>query len=213
MPEPGPEYARARAALLEAELALRDQAENVAQMRRDLPPGPAVDDYVFEEVAGGTVREVRLRDLFAAGQDTLIVIHLMYGKAQTSPCPMCAMWVDTYDRAQPHVAERAGMVLSAAAPAADLAALAEARGWTNLRMLSASKTGFNADFEVEDEEGSQSPGISVFARGADGVIRHFYTGYANPKPGEYRGLDLLSPVWNLLDLTPAGRGDWMPGGM
>jgi predicted dithiol-disulfide oxidoreductase (DUF899 family) len=33
------------------------------------------------------------------------------------------------------------------------------------------------------------------------------------KPDEYRGLDLLSPVWNLLDLTRAGRGDWMPGGM
>ena len=23
-----------------------------------------------------------------------------------------------------------------------------------------------------------------------------------------RGVDLLSPVWNLLDLTPQGRGDW-----
>ena len=23
-----------------------------------------------------------------------------------------------------------------------------------------------------------------------------------------RGIDLLSPVWNVLDLTPEGRGDW-----
>jgi predicted dithiol-disulfide oxidoreductase (DUF899 family) len=23
-----------------------------------------------------------------------------------------------------------------------------------------------------------------------------------------RGIDLMSPVWNLLDLTPQGRGDW-----
>jgi predicted dithiol-disulfide oxidoreductase (DUF899 family) len=23
-----------------------------------------------------------------------------------------------------------------------------------------------------------------------------------------RGIDLLSPVWNLMDLTPEGRGDW-----
>jgi len=28
---------------------------------------------------------------------------------------------------------------------------------------------------------------------------------------EYRGLDLLTPVWNFLDLTPEGRGDWSPG--
>ena len=29
--------------------------------------------------------------------------------------------------------------------------------------------------------------------------------------GEFRGVDLLSPVWNLFDLLPSGRGDWMPG--
>jgi predicted dithiol-disulfide oxidoreductase (DUF899 family) len=23
-------------------------------------------------------------------------------------------------------------------------------------------------------------------------------------------MDLLSPVWNFFDLTPDGRGDWMP---
>jgi len=25
---------------------------------------------------------------------------------------------------------------------------------------------------------------------------------------DQRGLDLLNPVWHLLDLTPGGRGDW-----
>jgi len=29
-------------------------------------------------------------------------------------------------------------------------------------------------------------------------------------PGKIRGIDLLSPVWNVLDLLPAGRGDWEP---
>jgi predicted dithiol-disulfide oxidoreductase (DUF899 family) len=29
--------------------------------------------------------------------------------------------------------------------------------------------------------------------------------------GEYRGIDLLTPVWSLFDLTPAGRQeDWYP---
>ena len=28
--------------------------------------------------------------------------------------------------------------------------------------------------------------------------------------GRRRGIDLLSPVWNLLDLTPEGRGEWLP---
>jgi predicted dithiol-disulfide oxidoreductase (DUF899 family) len=26
-----------------------------------------------------------------------------------------------------------------------------------------------------------------------------------------RHIDLGSPLWNLLDLTPGGRGDWYPG--
>lgn len=25
------------------------------------------------------------------------------------------------------------------------------------------------------------------------------------------GIDLLNPVWHLLDLTPSGRGDWLAG--
>jgi predicted dithiol-disulfide oxidoreductase (DUF899 family) len=25
---------------------------------------------------------------------------------------------------------------------------------------------------------------------------------------DQRGIDLLSPVWHMLDLTPRGRGDW-----
>ena len=49
----------------------------------------------------------------------------------------------------------------------------------------------------------------MFTRGDDGVIRHFYT--AHPWMADdvdQRGLDLICPVYNLLDLTPQGRGDW-----
>ena len=28
---------------------------------------------------------------------------------------------------------------------------------------------------------------------------------------DQRGIDLLSPVWHLLDLTPQGRGEWYGG--
>ena len=36
----------------------------------------------------------------------------------------------------------------------------------------------------------------------DGMIRH------TRLDNESRGEDLTIPVYNLLDLTPAGRGDW-----
>ncbi|WP_406137344.1 DUF899 family protein [Streptomyces sp. NBC_01089] len=39
----------------------------------------------------------------------------------------------------------------------------------------------------------------------------FQEGPAHPRMADdidQRGIDLLSPVWHLLDLTPRGRGDW-----
>jgi hypothetical protein len=43
------EYAAKRADLRLAELELMRHEERVAELRRALPPGPAVEDYVFEE--------------------------------------------------------------------------------------------------------------------------------------------------------------------
>jgi len=41
-------------------------------------------------------------------------------------------------------------------------------------------------------------------------VRHVYTAHPMLEDRE-RGIDLLCPTWNLLDLTPAGRGDdWYP---
>ncbi|GAA1645706.1 hypothetical protein GCM10009679_58470 [Saccharothrix algeriensis] len=51
--------------------------------------------------------------------------------------------------------------------------------------------------------------MSVFSRDADGTVRHVYS--AHPRMADdldERGIDLLCPVWHLLDLTPRGRGDW-----
>ena len=53
--------------------------------------------------------------------------------------------------------------------------------------------------------------MSVFTRDSDGSVRHFYS--VHPRVSEdidERGIDLLSPVWHLLDLTRRGRGDWYP---
>jgi predicted dithiol-disulfide oxidoreductase (DUF899 family) len=39
-------------------------------------------------------------------------------------------------------------------------------------------------------------------------VKHFYSNGAIMKEKVNRGIDLLSPVWNIFDLTPEGRGDW-----
>ncbi|HEX9342384.1 MAG TPA: DUF899 family protein [Actinomycetota bacterium] len=111
-------YQAHRQRLLDAEQRLRDQREQVAELRRALPPGPVIDtDYVFREgdpdlnvESADSERDTRLPDLFAP----------------------------------------------------------------------------------------------------DGTIRLSYAGSPYYGKDEYRGIDLLSPVWHLLDLLPTGRGDWMP---
>ena len=82
-------------------------------------------------------------------------------------------------------------------------------GGTDVRLLSCGDNTFQHDFCAEDAEGNQNSTLSVFTLDADGHPRHFYS--SHPQMADdvnERGIDLLSPVWNLLDLTPQGRGGW-----
>ena len=201
-------YKSKREALRQAEIALTEQREKVAAMRRDLTAEtPIPEDYAFTEATGSTVR---LSDLFEPGKDTLLVFHYMWKPDDQNPCPMCTMWHDGYNAVAPHVSRNATMVVVAKQDAATVRAFADGRGWGNLRTVSSGGTSFNADFGMEDADGNQMPGVSVFTKDANGEVRHFYTLSAMMGDGHYRGMDLLSPVWNMLDLLPGGRGDWMP---
>ena len=84
------------------------------------------------------------------------------------------------------------------------------RGWRDLRLLSSAGSSFKTDLNFQDEEGRQLSGVSVFGRAAGGSPGHFYSASAIMGAGEFRGIDLLTPVWSLLDLTPGGRGEWLP---
>jgi predicted dithiol-disulfide oxidoreductase (DUF899 family) len=201
------EYRRQREELRLAELDLIDHAERVAALRRALPAETVMDDYHLVDVASGD--RVRLSELFSAPDRALILYHLMYGKAQTEPCPLCTMWIDGYNAAAPHLTQNADFVVVAAAEPAAISAHAASRGWSNLRLLSAGDTTFKYDLGSEEADGTQIESISVFTLGDDGSVRHVYSkGAQMADDRRERGIDLLSPVWHILDLTPAGRGDW-----
>ena len=90
-----------------------------------------------------------------------------------------------------------------------LRAYARERGWDKLRLLSAGNNTFKYDLGSEDREGGQDSTVSVFTRDAKGVVRHFYTAHPRMAPDiQERGIDLLTPMWHFLDLTPQGRGSW-----
>jgi predicted dithiol-disulfide oxidoreductase (DUF899 family) len=203
------EYRRRREELRVAELDLIDHVERVAAQRRQLPDDTVVEDYELVDVVGGD--GVRLSELISAPNRALIVYHFMYGKAQTEPCPLCTMWIDGYNAAAPHLTQNADFVVVAAAEPAAISAHAASRGWNNLRLLSAGAGTFKLDLGSEEADGTQTEWISVFARAADGTMRHLYSkGAQLAHDRRERGIDLLSPVWHLLDLTPNGRGDWYP---
>jgi predicted dithiol-disulfide oxidoreductase (DUF899 family) len=210
------DYRARRQELLQAEIELKDQIERVAALRRTLPLGGVVEDYAFQEgprdLAAGDLpmRTVRLSELFERPDQTLVLMHFMFGGAQTQPCPMCTMWADGYDGVVPHLRQRVAFGVVVAGDVAAIRAWGRQRGWRHLRLLSSAGTAYKRDFGMEDADGAQRPGVSVFRLGADGRPRHFYTQCAMMGEGHWRGMDLLSPVWNFLDLTPEGRGDWMP---
>ncbi|MBV1853679.1 DUF899 family protein [Catellatospora tritici] len=209
------EPVNAREQLRLAEIELMRHREQVALMRRQLPPGPVVRDYEFLEgpadlgAGDEPVTTVRLRDLFTRPGRDLVVYHFMFGKRQTEPCPMCTMWLDGFNGVARHVTQNADLVVVAAADPPTLRAHARHRGWTNLRLLSTGSSTFKYDFDSEDADGNQDSTVSVFTRDDQGTMRHFYS--AHPRMAEdidQRGIDLLCPVWHILDLTRQGRGDW-----
>ena len=212
------EYRKLRDQLLEAEMALKDQRERVAVLRRQLPMSAVVQtDYIFREgpsdirdESPASFRDVRLSQLFAPGKDRLIIDHMMWGANDKLPCPMCNMWADGYAAIAPHVSNKVNFALVAKVDLATLRGWARSRGWNKIRLLSSHDNTFNSDFLMEESGGRQRPGVSVFSRAADGKIYHVYTTEASLGQGHHRGIDLFSPVWNLFDLLPEGRENWTP---
>jgi predicted dithiol-disulfide oxidoreductase (DUF899 family) len=209
-------YRKARDKLLKAEIGLRRQVEEVAKLRRKLPLGGEVqEDFVFEEPAEVVgMRKVRLSQLFAPGKDTLLLYSYMYGPAMENPCPMCTSILDSLDGAAQHVGQRVNLAIVAKSPLPRLLTFARNRGWRNLHFLSSSDNLYNRFYHGEDEDGHQMPMLNVFVK-KDGKVRHFWASellFTKAEKGQNgRHVDMIWPLWNLLDLTPEGRGkDWYP---
>jgi predicted dithiol-disulfide oxidoreductase (DUF899 family) len=209
IPNESAAYRAARQALLAQEIELRRHIEQVAAMRRALPPGGPVagGDYRFETEDGPS----DLAGLFGDKQ-TLVVYNYMFGPERTRPCPMCTNLLDAWDGNADDIAQRVSMVVVARSPLARLVAVKRERGWKNLRLASALTDAFTRDYAGSPDGGLDSGGPAVFSR-RDGVIRHFWSQEMNAAdPGQGpRGAPDLAPLWTVLDMTPEGRGaDWHP---
>lgn len=222
-------YRKARNALLAEEIALRRHAEAVAARRRALPSGGEVpQDYVFERLGeNGMPEKVEMSKLFGPHQ-TLILYSFMYGPERDRPCPMCTLMLDSANGAARHMGQRASLYIVAKSPIARLVAWARERGWEHLKFLSTAGNRYSADYFGDTtrlpapirKEHDIKPGelwdetmFNVF-RLEGSKVRHFWSaemGWAPWDPGQHhRAGDAVASFWGLLDMTPEGRGQFMP---
>jgi predicted dithiol-disulfide oxidoreductase (DUF899 family) len=206
-----PKYRAARNRLLKKEITLRRELEKVAAERRKLPVGGQVpEDYTFDSAGG----PVRLSELFDQGKDTLLVYNFMFGPQMPEPCPYCSSILDSVDGAAPHVAQRVNLAIVAKSPIERVLGFARERGWRHLRLLSSAANTYNRDYHGENAAGDQLPMMNVFTRRRGRVYHAWATElfFAPADRGQdKRHVDLIWPVWNLLDMTPEGRGaKWGP---
>ena len=167
--------------------ALRDK---MRELQQTVEP-EEVADYVLTTADG----PVRLSALFG-GKDMLFVIHNM-GKT----CPACTMWADGYNGVVPHLESRAAFVVTSPDDPATQAAFAASRGW-RFRIVSHQGTNFAADMGYRGEKGGWLPGISVFKRDGQRILR---VSDQQLGPGD----DFCS-VYHFLDMLPEGAAGWRP---
>jgi len=225
IPGESPAYRTARNKLLAEEMALRRQIESVATLRRALPAGGTVaQDYLFD----GNDGPLKLSELFKPGTATLAIYSFMYGPDVELPCTGCTHFLDGLEGMVQHITQRINLAVVAKSPLPRLLALARARSWRTLPLLSTNGNSYDRDYfgdssglpdavhkQQEFKAGKEwdMPMLNVFRRRGK-VISHFWGSellYVPPEPGqEYRHNDALDSLWNMLDLIPEGRGDFHP---
>ena len=168
---------------------IRKIREKIRDIQTSREPEP-IEDYRFESADG----QVSLSELFGAKQ-TLFVIHNM-GKS----CSYCTLWADGFNGVVEHLENRAGFVVSSPDSVDVQTEFAASRGW-RFRMVSTNKTTFAQDLGYRPDD-MWLPGVSVFKKGREGVVRVSDTAFG---PG-----DDFCGLWHLFDLIPEGAGDWQP---
>jgi predicted dithiol-disulfide oxidoreductase (DUF899 family) len=211
-PNESDDYRKRRNELLEMEEDLRARGEAVAQKRRELPLGGKLEEsYRFEQAGDdGKVREVGFADLFGP-HHTLLLYSMMFGPEWDAPCPACTSLVDGYNSTYFPLSKRCAMAVVAAARPQQLRDWAEGRGWSAVPLYSAAKTSYIVDYSagVDEKDPARIPMMNCFHKTSDGIF-HTWGSELIRHPmenGNTRHVDTVWLYWNLLDLTPDGRGE------
>ena len=206
-------YAQARTELLAEEIEVRRHLTQLARQRQALPEGPKVEkDYRFKDANGD---ELGLAELFG-DHDTLVTYFWMYGPERERPCPMCTNFLGGANGNAADIKQRAAFKILGRSPVERQVAFALERGWRDLYFVETVGDDYALDHKALDpDKGWEFPAFTVFRKDADGTVRYFYNAEMPAEaadPGQDpRGAVDIAPLWNILDMTPEGRGtDWYP---
>jgi predicted dithiol-disulfide oxidoreductase (DUF899 family) len=207
------EWLVARKEFLAKEKEFTRLRDELSRERRTLPWEMVEKRYEFDSARG----KVTLADLFD-GRSQLVIYHFMLAPGWEEGCKSCSYLADHFDGATIHLANRDTTFLVVShAPLAEIEAFKKRMGW-KFQWVSSYGSDFNFDYHVsfkpEDKAAGQiaynyetadffneeMPGVSVFAKDAEGEVFHTYSTYA-------RGLDILVGTYNFLDLVPKGRDE------
>ena len=204
-------YRTARRALLAEEIEFRRHMTRVAAQRRSLPPGPIIEkDYRFHDANGA---DVGLIDLFG-GNDTLVTYFWMYGPQRERPCPMCTNWLGAVNGNANDIARRVSLKILGRSPVERRLAFAQERGWQHLDFVQTAGDNYANDLGLLNADGTENPALVIYRHEGD-KVRLFWSSamkltMADPGQDPRDAPDIAS-LWNILDLTPEGRGTgWYP---
>jgi predicted dithiol-disulfide oxidoreductase (DUF899 family) len=137
------EWLAARAQLLAREKEHTRLADELAQLRRELPWVPVEKEYRFDTEAGART----LAELFD-GRSQLVIYHFTFGPGYSAGCPACSATADGFNGVLPHLKARdVTMLCISRAPLDKLLAYRRRMGWS-FTWASSYENDFNADFGV-----------------------------------------------------------------
>jgi predicted dithiol-disulfide oxidoreductase (DUF899 family) len=167
------QWLAARLELLDAEKAVTQQSDALAQRRQELPWVRVDKDYRFDTDEGTAA----LADLFR-GRSQLLVYHFMFGPDYKAGCPSCSSIADGFDGIAVHLANHDVMLWAASRAALPkLQAFKQRMGWS-FPWASSQGGDFNYDFNVSITEEQQRAGGTEYNYRRGG---HAMTGTALPQ--------------------------------
>jgi len=127
---------------------------------------------------------------------------------------MCTNFLGGVNGNARDIEQRAALKILGRSPVERQRAFAKERGWQHLEFVQTVGDEYAKDRRALDDKGNESPSLVVYQKDGD-QVRVFYAAempFEAADPGQDpRGAVDLAPLWNMLDLTPEGRGtDWYP---